>query len=71
MMVGLKTAWRLGADAARTGRSLKANPFEPGTAQHQSWGEGWQLEASLPKRDRSVSTRTGRMVGDKFLRRAR
>jgi hypothetical protein len=51
-MVSQKTAWRLGAEAARSGKSLKANPFEPGTSQHQSWSEGWQLEASLPKREK-------------------
>jgi hypothetical protein len=51
-MVSVKTAWRLGAEAARRGRPLEANPFRPGTSQHTGWTEGWRLEDALPKQDR-------------------
>ena len=39
--LSMKTAWKLGLAAARSGEGLEANPFQLQSELSQSWIDGW------------------------------
>ena len=39
--MGADQAYLEGAQAARNGREISANPYEKGTEEYLSWNDGW------------------------------